>query len=80
MEFRTYFVLIFIHSLQAHREGVQKVRLHRPPPPTDTRGLLFLLIRDLKQSEVGVLFYSNLLIVYSKREVKEVTSLTNPFH
>ena len=41
-------------------EGVRRVRSH-PSSPTDTRGPLFLLISDLKRSEVGVLFYSNLL-------------------
>ena len=41
-------------------EGVQWVHLH---PLTGTRGPFFLLISDLKQSEVGVLFYSNLLTV-----------------
>ena len=36
-----------------------------PPPPTPHRRQrsTFLLISDLKQSEVGALFYSNLLIV-----------------
>ena len=42
-------------------EGVRRVRSHFP---TVARGPLFLLIRDLKQSEVTVLFYSNLQIVY----------------
>ena len=64
--------------------GVQRVRSHHAPPsPTHRRQRsTFLLISDLKQSEVGVLFYSNLLIVYSKIEnaVKEVTNLTHPFH
>ena len=34
-----------------------------PPPPTTTEVHFFLLISDLKQSEVGILFYSYLLIV-----------------
>ena len=41
--------------------GVRRVRSHFP---TVARRPLFLLIRDLKQSEVTVLFYSNLQIVY----------------
>ena len=36
---------------------------HTPPPPTVTRGPLFLLTTDQKQSEVEILFHSNLLIV-----------------
>ena len=35
----------------------------RLPPNPHHRGSLFLLISDLKQSEVEILFYSNLLIV-----------------
>ena len=65
--------------------GVQQV-----PPDTHThththrrQRSTFLLISDLKRIKVGVLFYYNyLLTVYSKIEnaVKEVTSLTYPFH
>ena len=55
-----------------------------PPLPHRRQRSTFLLISDLKQSKVRVLFYSNkyLLIAHSKIEnaVKEVTSLTHPFH
>ena len=37
--------------------GVQWVHLH---PLTGTRGPFFLLISDLKQSEVGVLLYNSI--------------------
>ena len=82
-------------SLETACYGPELATLHRPvgrgsatgafappPPPTDARGPFFLLISDLKKSEVGGLFYSNILIVYSKIEiaVKEVTSLSHPFH
>ena len=52
-----------------------------PPPPQAPEVHFFLLIGDLKQSEVGVLFYFNLLWLLSKIEnaLKEVTSLTHPF-
>ena len=43
--------------------GVPRVRSHPPPPPTVTRGPLFLLTSDQKQSDVEILFYSNLLIM-----------------
>ena len=46
---------------QVRREGGLTGALVPPPPaPTGARGPLFLLISDLKQSEVGVLFYSNI--------------------
>ena len=77
--------------MQVRREGGGGVRRVRPgahprtpapPPPPSHQRSTFLLISDLKQREVGVLFYSNLLWLCSKIEnaVKEVTSLTHPFH
>ena len=46
-------------------EGDATVALAPPPPSflSPNRGLFFPLISDLKQSEVGILFYSYLLIV-----------------
>ena len=67
----------------ADRESATGALAIPPPPPLPRhQRSTFLLISDLRQSEVGVLFYSNLLWLCSKIEnaVKEVTSLTHPFH
>ena len=75
-------ILFFLIAWQAWRGGgggVQWVHLH---PLTGTRGPFFLLISDLKQSEVGVLLYNSIYWLCSKIEnaVKKVTSLTHSFH
>ena len=44
--------------------GVRPVRSPPPPPPYRRQRSTFLLISDLKQSELGVLFYSYSLIVW----------------
>ena len=50
-------------------------------PHRDQRSI-FLLISDLKQSEVGVLLYNSIYWLCSKIEnaVKKATSLTHSFH
>ena len=49
-------------SRPVSKEGGATVAL-APLSHPHHRGSLFLLINDLKQSEVEILFYSNLLIV-----------------
>ena len=81
-------------SLETARYGPELATLHRPvgrgsatgafappPPPPQTPEVHFFIDQRLKKSEGGVLFYSNIMIMYRKTEiaVKEVTGLSHPF-
>ena len=50
-----------------------------PPPPTPTglRGSMFLFIKNLKQSELRVLFYSNSLM---RNKIENTMKESQAFH
>ena len=58
---------------------MRRVRSHPPPLPPQTQEVHFFIDQRINKSEVGVLFYSNIIIMCSKIEitVKEATSLSH---
>ena len=61
----TQLLILKLNRRQARRERAATGVLAPPPPPPPARQQRssFSLISDLKQSEVRILFYSNLLTV-----------------
>ena len=59
----TQLLILKLKRRQARREGAATGVLAPPPPPARQQRSSFSLISDLKQSEVRILFYSNLLTV-----------------
>ena len=48
-----------------------------PPTPTGLRGAMFLFIKNLKQSELRVLFYSNSLM---RNKIENTMKEAQAFH